>query len=157
MGLFLHLINFFFFFFFLFPSFTMVVVPINKKKSIKKRTNKFIRFQSDRFMRVPTGWRKPKGIDGRVRRRFKGCGRIMPSIGYGTNKRTRHQRPDGFLTFRVNNAKDLDVLLMNNRVYAAEIASSVSKAKRREIVERALELNVKVPNANARLRSEDNE
>ena len=40
-------------------------------------------------------WRRPKGIDSRVRRKFKGCGVIMPNIGYGTNKKTRHQLPNG--------------------------------------------------------------
>jgi ribosomal protein L32E len=29
----------------------------------------------------------------------------MPSIGYGSDKRTRHMRPDGFRPFLVNNLK----------------------------------------------------
>ncbi len=40
-------------------------------------------------------WRRPKGIDSRVRRKFKGCGIIMPNIGYGSNKKTRHLMPTG--------------------------------------------------------------
>lgn len=40
-------------------------------------------------------WRRPKGIDSRVRRKFKGCGVTMPNIGYGTNKKTRHVLPNG--------------------------------------------------------------
>lgn len=43
-------------------------------------------------------WRRPKGIDSRVRRKFKGCGVIMPNIGYGTNKKTRHILPNGEVT-----------------------------------------------------------
>lgn len=59
------------------------VQPINKVNVVKKRNKKFARHQSDRFMRIKnSSWRKPKGIDGRVRRRFKGC-LPMPNIGYG--------------------------------------------------------------------------
>jgi len=63
------------------------VQPINKLNVVKKRTKKFARHQTDRFMRIKnSSWRKPKGIDGRVRRRFKGC-LPMPNIGYGKSGR----------------------------------------------------------------------
>ncbi len=46
---------------------------------------------------VQESWRRPKGIDSRVRRKFKGCGINMPNIGYGTNKKHRHLLPSGEL------------------------------------------------------------
>lgn len=62
------------------------VQPINKLNVVKKRTKKFARHQTDRFMRIKnSSWRKPKGIDGRVRRRFKGC-LPMPNVGYGKSE-----------------------------------------------------------------------
>jgi len=41
-------------------------------------------------------------------------------IGYGSNKKTRHLAPNGYRAFLVNNARDLDVLLMHSGSYAAE-------------------------------------
>merc|ERR1712183_1135752 len=133
-----------------------MVRPLNSKKIVKKRTKKFIRHQSVDFLRVKPNWRKPKGIDNRVRRRFKGQYK-MPNIGYGSNAKTKHICPNGFKKFIVNNVSDLEVLLMQTRVYAAEIAHTVSSQKRKLIVERAKQLDIRVTNANARLRSEENE
>ncbi|KAL8944738.1 MAG: hypothetical protein Q9216_000307 [Gyalolechia sp. 2 TL-2023] len=120
---------------------------------IKKRTKRFNRHQSDRFKCVDPSWRKPKGIDNRVRRRFKGQA-AMPSIGYGSNKKTRHMMPSGHKAFLVNNISDVDLLLMHNKTYAAEIAHAVSSRKRVEIVARAKQLGVKVTNTKARVTTE---
>jgi large subunit ribosomal protein L32e len=156
------------------------IKPAYRPKIVKKRLKKFIRHQSDRYDKLAvsyfivklqiwqfltsnfllfhfqTNWRKPKGIDNRVRRRFKGQ-YLMPNIGYGSNKRTRHMLPNGFKKFLVHNVRELEVLLMQNRTYAAEIAHGVSSKKRKAIVERAKQLSIRVTNFNARLRSQENE
>ena len=129
--------------------------PLNKKTIVKKRTKKFARHQSDLFMRIRnSSWRKPKGIDGRVRRRFKGS-IPMPSIGYGSDKQTRNIHPHGFKSVVVNNVAELEMLMMHNRTYAATVGGSVSSRVRRSIVERAEQLAIRVTNANARVRTED--
>merc|ERR1719223_2716656 len=134
-----------------------MVVPLVKHKMLKKRTKKFIRHQHDRFLRIRrVTWRRPKGIDSRVRRRFRGNIK-MANCGYGTNKKYRHVLPNGFLKFRVNNVEDVEMLLMHNRKYAAEIAHNVSVKKRKDIVERALQLNIKVINGNAKVRTQEDE
>jgi large subunit ribosomal protein L32e len=132
-----------------------------------------------------TNWRRPKGIDSRVRRKFKGC-TLIPNIGYGSDKKTRHYLPNGFQKFVVHNAKELELLMMHNRwsesspyynlfivhvavymlmclllcflaFYCAEVAHNVSTRKRKEIVERAAQLDVVVTNKLARLRSQEEE
>ncbi|KAE8373180.1 ribosomal protein L32e [Aspergillus bertholletiae] len=55
---------------------------------VKKRTKTFKRHQSDRFKCVPESWRKPKGIDSRVRRRFK-SNIPMPSVRFSPPSRSR--------------------------------------------------------------------
>ncbi|KAG0661152.1 60S ribosomal protein L32 [Rhodotorula mucilaginosa] len=138
------------------------------------------RHQSDRYHGVKEAWRKPKGIDNRVRRRFKGQ-LPMPKIGYGSNKKTRHVLPCGYKKFLVHNERDLESLLMNSKVltlftspflnelfsnpnsnddqtprsFAAEIASTVSARKRVTILEKARVLGVKVTNSQAKVRVEE--
>ncbi len=41
-------------------------------------------------------------------------------IGFGSNKKTRHMMPSGHKAFLVNNTRDVDLLLMHNRTFAAE-------------------------------------
>jgi large subunit ribosomal protein L32e len=80
-------------------------------------------------------------------------------------------RPSGHKVFLVHNARDVDMLLMYNRTYAAEIgmhspqqckdlltlcvASAVGARKRAEIVQKAKKLGVVVTNGNARLAQEE--
>ncbi|KAL4681356.1 hypothetical protein H8959_006833 [Pygathrix nigripes] len=130
--------------------------PLVKPKIIKKRTKKFIRHQSDRYVKIKRNWRKPRGIDNTVCRRFKGQ-ILMPNIGYESNKKTKHMLPSGFRKFLVHNVKELEVLLVCNKSYCAEIAHNVSSKNRKAIVERAAQLAIRVTNPNARLHSEENE
>ena len=50
---------------------------------------------ADSWLLLQENWRKQKGIDSRVRRKFKGCGVIQPNIGYGSNRKTRYLLPSG--------------------------------------------------------------
>jgi large subunit ribosomal protein L32e len=59
-------------------------------------------------------------MDGRQRRRFKGTP-LHVKVGYRNNKKTRYLMPDGFLKFRVANVKELELLLMHNKKYAAGV------------------------------------
>ena len=107
----------------------MALTPASRPKIVKKRTKKFIRHQSDRYVKLSRSWRKPKGIDNRVRRKFKGM-YLMPNIGYGSNAATRHMMPSGFKKVLVHNLKELEVLMMQNKTYCAEIARGVSAKNR---------------------------
>jgi len=134
----------------------MAPKPISRPKIVKKKTNKFKRFHSDRYARVSESWRKPRGIDNPMRRRFKGQS-VMPSIGFGTKYTHRHILPNGFRKVVVHNVREVEVLMMQNQRYCAEVAHAVSAKKRKMILERATQLNILVINGHARLRSEENE
>ncbi|XP_036591703.1 60S ribosomal protein L32-like [Trichosurus vulpecula] len=115
-----------------------------KPKIVKRRTEEFIRHQADRYVKIKRNWRKPRGIDNRVRRRFKGW-ILMPSIGYGSNKKTKHTLPSGFKKFLVHNVKELEVFLMCNKSYCGDTAHNVSSKNWKVIVERAAQFAIKTP------------
>ncbi|RLV96500.1 60S ribosomal protein L32 [Spathaspora sp. JA1] len=119
-------------------------------KIVKKYTKKFKRHHSDRYHRVAENWRKQKGIDSCVRRRFRGS-IPQPNIGYGSNTKTKHMTPSGHKVFLVKNVKDLDVLLLHTKTYAAEIAHNISAKNRVEIVAKAKKIGVKVTNPKGRV------
>lgn len=52
---------------------------------------------------------------------------------------TRHLLPNGLKKFLVNNVRELDLLLMHNKSFAAEIAHGVSSRNRTTILERCVE------------------
>lgn len=119
-------------------------------KIVKKHTKKFKRHHSDRYKRVSENWRKQKGIDSVVRRRFRG-NISEPTIGYGSNKKTRFMSPSGHKVVVISNLKDLETLTMNTKTYAAEIAHNISAKNRVGILARAKALGVKITNPKGRL------
>eukprot|EP00483_Globobulimina_turgida_P003953 UN03961 len=125
------------------------------KKERKPRPNRFIRHQSDKFKRVKTAWRKPRGIDSRIRRRWHGT-RKMPNIGYRTAKRDRYRRKaDGKYKFLVRTPSDLKMLLMFNDCYVAEFATTLSAKKRPKGLKLAKQLGVRVINGHAKVQTQE--
>lgn len=64
-----------------------------------------------------------------MRRRFRGKVR-EPKVGDKQAKKTRHMLRSGFRKLLITNEKDIELLLMNNRTYAGEIAQNISALKR---------------------------
>lgn len=131
-----------------------MVLPLAHVKIVKKRTHKFTRFQSEKYVRIGSSWRRPRGIDSPTRRQFLGT-KPLVSIGYGSNKATKYMLPNGFYPFVVHNVKELEALRTQNATYCAVIGHAVSAQKRKAIVERAKELDVRVLNGRARLVREE--
>lgn len=59
--------------------------------------------------------------------------------------------PSGHKVYLVKNIKDLDVLLLHTKTYAAEIAHNISAKNRVEIVAKAKKLGLKVTNPKGRV------
>ena len=124
----------------------MAVTPLRRIKKTIKRKKRFTKHEHEDYPgKLTTAWRRPRGIDSRVRRQFRGQ-KPLVKIGYGTKRTHRHILPSGFKKLLITCPADIEMLLMNNRVYAAEIAACIGQKKRNAILRRAKELNVRVIN-----------
>lgn len=114
-----------------------------QKRKDKASKPEFRRNESWRYKRVKTGWRRPRGIDSKIRENKKGFP-PMPNIGYRSSVKLRNLHPSGFQEVLVHNIKQLDGL--RPTVHAVRIAGRVGDRKRLTILERADDLGLRVLN-----------
>lgn len=116
---------------------------LEKRKKISDRRPKFIRQESWRYDRLAVNWRKPDGIDNKMRKQFSGYPSLV-KIGYGGPKISRGLHPSGFIDNLVYNVNDLLVLDKNKD--SARIAHTVGNRKRLEIINKAESMGIKILN-----------
>ncbi|KAL0598655.1 60S ribosomal protein L32 [Plecturocebus cupreus] len=81
-----------------------------------------------------------------------------PTLVMGaTRKQSTCCLPSGFQKFLVHSMKELEMLLMCNKSFWAEIVHNVSSKNCKAIVERAAPLAIRVTSPSARLCSKENE
>ncbi len=93
--------------------------------------------------RVKESWRRPRGLQSKVRLKLKSKPK-MPSISWGAHKELRYLHPSGYREVLVRNLKDLEKI--DPKKEAARIAAAVGRKKRIKILEKAKELGIKVLN-----------
>ena len=113
-----------------------------KKKMAQKRPH-FRRFEEWRLVRIKDRWRRPKGIDNKMRQKRKGWPRTV-NVGYRSPKAVRHLHPSGKEEVAVFNVGDLTIVDPETQV--ARIGGTVGRRKRRFILKEALELGIRILN-----------
>jgi large subunit ribosomal protein L32e len=88
-------------------------------------------------------WRRPKGIHNKMRKKLKGRPRMV-EVGYGSPKEIKGLLPNGKRPVIVHNVEELEKI--DKEKEAAIIASTVGKRKRKQIINKAKELNIEIFN-----------
>ena len=123
-----------------------------KDQSSRHKKPKFRRQESWRYKRVKNTWRKPHGIDSKMRKKVKGWP-PSPTPGYRSPKKTRGLHPSGFLETRVQSVEDLGGI--DPELQAIRIARTVGDRKRVEILALAERKGIHVLNPRTMRESEE--
>lgn len=114
-----------------------------KRGELAEHRPKFVRQESWRYVRIHPEWRKPKGIDNKVRRQDKGWPALV-RVGYRGPVESRGLHPSGHFEVLVYRPDDLSSLVPGRDV--ARIGGTVGAKKREQILSRATELGIRVLN-----------
>jgi large subunit ribosomal protein L32e len=104
------------------------------RKRMKQKKPNFVRPESWRYVRIKENWRRPRGLDHKVRLMYDGWPPGV-SIGYRSPRATRGLHPSGYrevLMFNVEGLKNVDP-----KTQVIRIAHTVGKRKRVKILAEA--------------------
>jgi len=122
------------------------------RKRVKSRKPDFERQESWRYKRVKKGWRKPRGLDSKMRKKVKGWPQSV-GVGYRGPREARGLHPSEYEEVLVWNLDDVGGV--DPKTQAIRIAGTVGARKRVEISARAEELGIHVVNPKRVLEEEE--
>jgi large subunit ribosomal protein L32e len=118
-------------------------VLLDIRKRLKNKKPDFIRQYAHKKARLGNKWRKPKGLQSKMRLKLKGYRRTV-SKGYMGPKATRNLHKSGLSMRIVNTIKDVEKIKKEHE--GAVIAGTVGQKKKVEVLKKAKELGVVVLN-----------
>jgi large subunit ribosomal protein L32e len=116
---------------------------VEKRTEVARHRPEFVRQESWRYVRIKPMWRKPKGVDSKMRRQDKGWPALV-RVGYRGPVASRGLHPSGHFERLVQRPAELEGMVPGRDV--ARIGSGVGARKRALIISRASELGIRVVN-----------
>lgn len=114
------------------------------KREQKKKIPKFSAQDSHKKARIADRWRKPRGIDAKMRLQLKGYRKIVKQ-GYMTPKAVKHvHMKTGLKTVLVSNKNDIEGI--NNKESGVILSGKLGNLKRFEIVKLCKEKEITIIN-----------
>lgn len=117
---------------------------LQSRKRAKHKKPEFLRSESWRYAKLSESWRRPRGLDHKMRRKIKGWP-PMVSTGYKGPKIARGLHPSGYREVLVHNPQEVSDV--DSKTQVARIAHTVGKKKRALIIAAAREKKITVLNA----------
>lgn len=125
------------------PKALAIEKALEIRRRVKAKKPEFIRQESWRYKRLKENWRRPKGIDNKMRRKIKGWPQTV-NTGYRGPKTARGLHPSGCQEILVYNVDDLK--RVNPKTQAIRIAHTVGKRKRAQIITEARKKRIVILN-----------
>jgi large subunit ribosomal protein L32e len=113
------------------------------RRRVKKTKPKFMRPESWRYVRLKESWRRPRGLDHKMRRAIKGW---PPNVGVGYRgpRVARGLHPSGYHEVIVHNIDEL--VGIDPKVQVIRLGHTVGKRKRARILAEARKKRIVVLN-----------
>ncbi|MFC1801126.1 50S ribosomal protein L32e [Nanoarchaeota archaeon] len=116
---------------------------IELRKKIKSKKPNYSRQDSHKKKRLGSKWRRPKGLQSKMRLRKKGYKRSV-EIGFGSPKAVKRMHKSGLMPVLVYALTDLKKIRPDKE--GIVIGQTVGKRKKLELIKKADELKIKVLN-----------
>jgi large subunit ribosomal protein L32e len=113
------------------------------RELVKKKKPDFVRQENWRYRRLKENWRRPRGLDNKMRRKIKGWPPTV-SVGYRGPKVARGLHPSGYNEVLLYNAAGLQKI--DPKTQAIRIAHAVGKRKRTKILLEARKRKITILN-----------